>query len=140
MSILAAIPVVGSLLESALGIIDKSVEDKDLAQKLKHDIQAELLQKDYSVIERELEERAKVIVSEATGQSWLQRNWRPLTMTVFVYIIAHNYIFAPVLKMFFPQMVTLAIPPDMWDLLKLGIGGYIVGRSAEKIVKEYKKS
>ena len=140
MSILAAVPVIGNLLNSALGIIDKSIEDKDLAQKLKHDIQAELLQKDYSVIEKELEERAKVIVSESTGQSWLQRNWRPLTMTTVVYIIAHNYIFAPILKMFVPQMVTLAIPPDMWDLLKLGIGGYIVGRSAEKIVKEYKQS
>ncbi len=139
MSILGVIPIVGSLLENVLGIIDKAVPDKDLAGKLKHEVQLSLLEKDYSVIEKELSERARVIVSEATGQSWIQRNWRPITMLVFVYIIAHNYIFAPVLRMFFPQMVSLEIPPDMWDLLKLGIGGYIVGRSAEKIVREYKE-
>ena len=30
------------------------------------------------------------------------------------------------------------IPPDMWDLLKLGVGGYVVGRSVEKGVKVWK--
>jgi hypothetical protein len=29
--------------------------------------------------------------------------------------------------------LALAIPPDMWDLLKLGVGGYVMGRSAEKV-------
>lgn len=31
------------------------------------------------------------------------------------------------------------IPPDMWDLLKLGVGGYVVGRSAEKSIKTWKE-
>ena len=31
------------------------------------------------------------------------------------------------------------IPPDMWDLLKLGVGGYVVGRSAEKGIKAWKE-
>ena len=31
------------------------------------------------------------------------------------------------------------IPPDMWDLLKLGVGGYVLGRSVEKGVKVWKK-
>ena len=30
------------------------------------------------------------------------------------------------------------IPPDMWDLLKLGVGGYVLGRSVEKGVKVWK--
>ena len=28
---------------------------------------------------------------------------------------------------------------EFWSLLNLGIGGYVVGRSAEKVMKEYKK-
>jgi hypothetical protein len=28
----------------------------------------------------------------------------------------------------------MQIPADMWDLLKIGIGGYTIGRSAEKII------
>lgn len=71
-----------------------------------------------------------MLVSEADGHNWLKRNWRPITMLVFVYIIAHNYIFAPVFG-----IQSLPIPPDMWRLLEIGIGGYVVGRSAEKIVK-----
>jgi len=30
------------------------------------------------------------------------------------------------------------IAEDMWDLLKIGLGGYVVGRSAEKIVDKLK--
>jgi hypothetical protein len=33
----------------------------------------------------------------------------------------------------------LEIPPDMWDLLKIGLGGYVVSRGVEKTMKEYKK-
>jgi hypothetical protein len=39
-------------------------------------------------------------------------------------------------------MFSLPIPPledQFWSLLNLGIGGYVVGRSAEKVMKEYKK-
>jgi len=32
----------------------------------------------------------------------------------------------------------LPLPPDMWELLKIGVGGYIVGRSVEKGVKVWK--
>jgi hypothetical protein len=74
-------------------------------------------------------QQASVIRAEAQSESWLARNWRPILMLVFTYIIAHDFVFAP---MFHLQSVP--IPPDMWELLKLGIGGYIIGRSAEKIV------
>ena len=59
-------------------------------------------------------------------------------MLVFVYIVAHNYIIAPIIAMFYPSMVHLEVPPDLWDLLKLGIGGYIVGRTGEKMIKTWK--
>ncbi|MCS7280543.1 MAG: hypothetical protein NZ583_02795 [Desulfobacterota bacterium] len=42
--------------------------------------------------------------------------------------------FAPLFR-----LPSLEIPPDMWTLLEIGIGGYVVGRSAEKIVKTWKK-
>jgi hypothetical protein len=34
--------------------------------------------------------------------------------------------------------VTLEIPSAMWDLLKLGVGGYIIGRSVETAVKTWR--
>ncbi len=122
------LPVVTTIVSKVADLIDQKVEDKDLANKLKAEIQTDILTKEYSRIEQELDAQKAIIVAEATGHSWLQRNWRPITMLVFVYIIAHNYIIAPLFG-----LQELAIPPDMWSLLKIGLGGYVIGRSVEKV-------
>lgn len=74
-----------------------------------------------------------VIVAEAQGSSWLQRNWRPLLMLSFIVIIANNYILAPYLRAFGLMVVMLELPPQMWTLIQLGVGGYIGGRTLEKV-------
>ena len=74
-----------------------------------------------------------------TSGNWLTANWRPVTMLTFVAIIANNYLLYPYLALFFTNAPMLVIPPDMWELLKIGLGGYVVGRSAEKIVTVWKK-
>ena len=82
--------------------------------------------------------RSSIIIAEAQSQSWLASNWRPMLMLLFGIIIANNYILYPYLSLFFDAAPKLEIPPDMWDLLKLGVGGYIAGRSVEKGIKEWK--
>lgn len=84
--------------------------------------------------------KSAIIIAEAKGGSWLQRNWRPMLMCLFGIIIANNYIIYPYVVMLFgvENAVKMDIPPDMWDLLKLGVSGYIVGRSVEKAVKSWK--
>ena len=131
-------PIIGTLINKIGGIIDQKVEDKDLANKLKAELALELSRMDYSVLEKELESKTKVLVSEATGHSWLQRNWRPILMLVFTFIVAWNYAVVPILSLFAPQFQPLPIPPDMWGLLKLGVGGYVFSRSAEKVVTAWK--
>lgn len=85
----------------------------------------------------QLQLRTQIIVAEANSQSWLARNWRPMLMTIFMAIIANNYILAPYLQAMFSWHVALDLPPQMWDLLKIGLGGYIVGRSVEKVASNY---
>jgi len=41
--------------------------------------------------------------------------------------------------MFFDAGLHLTIPDKMWGLLQIGLAGYVGGRSAEKVMKEYKK-
>ena len=77
--------------------------------------------------------QTEIIVAEANG-NWLQRSWRPILMLSFGFIVIYVKFIAP--------MFSLPIPPledQFWSLLNLGIGGYVVGRSAEKVMKEYKK-
>jgi len=35
--------------------------------------------------------------------------------------------------------VMLTLPDHLWALLKIGVGGYIVGRSAEQVAKTIKR-
>ncbi|SRR6266404_2482053 len=76
---------------------------------------------------------AGVITAEASSSSKLASGWRPILMLVFTGIIANNYIIAPYLQALFHISVVLPLPPEMWDLLKLGVSGYVLGRTAEKI-------
>jgi len=124
------LPIVKAVLDRVLGIVHKHVHDEDTRKRIELELSALVLGNEYKRLEAELEAKKSIIVAEATGHSWLQRNWRPITMLTFVYIIAHNFIFAPLFG-----LKALPIPPDMWALLKLGIGGYIGGRSLEKVVQ-----
>jgi len=103
--------------------------------RLKASIQTAVLSADAEA----LQEQAGIITAEAKGESWLQRNWRPMTMLIFVGIVANNYIIAPYVGLFAPgYKLILDTPPDLWALIKIGLGGYVVGRSAEKCVAAWK--
>jgi len=85
---------------------------------------------------------ADIIIAEAKGESWLQRNWRPLTMVFFLFIVFWNAVIVPVLWAFGIPLPTLeamnAVPEQVWNIIMLGLGGYIAGRSGEKMVKTWK--
>lgn len=123
-----AIPVV----DSALKLFDTVIErvfpnpaDRDKAR-------LELLVLQQNGATKELEERVKVVVAEAQSQSWLANSWRPITMLCFVGIIVNNYVLFPYLKLFGVGAVILELPGSVWDIVQVGIGGYVVGRSVEK--------
>ncbi|MCT8467018.1 holin family protein [Chromohalobacter canadensis] len=121
--------ILGTVAGPVMDVIDKAVTDKDQANQLKAEIRTRLIeQKD-----ARLQAQMKVILAEATGESWLQRNWRPLLMTVIVAIVANNYLLAPYLGAMFGVGLQLELPEQLWNLMTMGVGGYIAGRSGEKI-------
>ena len=84
------------------------------------------------------ENQVKVLLAEMSG-NWLQKSWRPLLMLAIIAIVVNNYILFPYLSLFTSKAVMLTLPDDLWSLLKLGVGGYVVGRSAEKIAETLKQ-
>ena len=60
-------------------------------------------------------------------------------MLVAIAIIAMNYLVFPIVAIFYPalQETQLVLPDQLWNLLTLGVGGYIVGRSGEKMIDKY---
>lgn len=125
------IPIIDTVLNTVNNVIDKIFPDKTEAEKAKAEIQRAVLGIDRAIIE----ESAKIILGEVQGQSWLQRNWRPLLMLSIVSIVVNNYIVYPYLSMFTTKVVILDLPADLWGLMKIGVGGYIIGRSTEKIAE-----
>tara|TARA_R110000782_G_C14486270_1_gene376688 strand:+ start:75 stop:464 length:390 start_codon:yes stop_codon:yes gene_type:complete len=124
-----------AILDFGSTLLDKFFPDKDAAAKAK----LELLRMQSSGELAKLQASAGIITAESQSEHFLVAAWRPITMLVFVFIIANNYIIYPYLSLFFDSAPKLNIPPDMWDLLKIGIGGYTVGRTVEKSVKSYKE-
>jgi len=86
-----------------------------------------------------LQAKSSIITAEAKSEHWIVASWRPITMLVFVFIIFNNYVLVPYIVAFGGNIPTLELTQNMWDLLKIGLGGYIVGRSAEKVANNLGK-
>ena len=127
--------ILGAFATKACDVVDQLVEDKDLAGKLKFQITQQSAQIDVTKYVAQLEAQKSVLVAEIQGESWLQRNWRPMIMIMFATVIANNYIIFPYMNAFGLTAVLLDLPAAMWNCLTLGLSGYVVGRSAEKIAK-----
>lgn len=128
---------IGEIIGGVRGVINDlhtSGEEKLQAQLKLSELDVAFRQKVLEAEARWAEAQADVIKSEAQGESWLQRNWRPILMLTFTYIIAHNYVISPIFS-----VPSVPIPEHLWELLKIGIGGYIISRSGEKVAKVLKK-
>jgi len=126
---------IGPIAKIALGVIDKSVEDKDLKDKLKSQITSQMLDNN----SKELQSAASIIKAEASSQHWLTATWRPALMWICIIVIFNNYILLPFASIIFGVSIELSIPDPMWNLLTIGVGGYIAGRSAEKVAQNWQK-
>lgn len=88
---------------------------------------------------RMIEAQRDVVVAESGG-GWLQRNWRPIFMFVCMGLLLWHAMALPVmaalLSVPLSDMIGLEHVPDgLWTLLTIGMGGYIGGRTIEKVAK-----
>jgi Holin of 3TMs, for gene-transfer release len=71
--------------------------------------------------------QADIVKTEAASQHWLAANWRPILMLTFgALIVARWFGWAA------PNL-SEAEYLKLWDIVQLGLGGYVVGRSVEKV-------
>ncbi len=119
------------LLSGLLEPVTKLIDEVHTSEEERLKVKSGLFQMQASIVgqvmdyeARLLEAQAKVVTAEAQGASWLQRNWRPITMLTFlVLVIADTF-----------GLTAFRLSEEAWTLLQIGLGGYVVGRSAEKIV------
>ncbi|MCB0749176.1 MAG: hypothetical protein KDC90_17070, partial [Ignavibacteriae bacterium] len=103
---------------------DERNDAKIMLSEIENNLIVQLVNYEKGIVEA----KSKVIEAEAKGESWLQRNWRPIAMLTFlVLVICDSF-----------GLLTFRLSEEAWTLLQIGIGGYVVGRSGEKILKEFK--
>jgi len=123
------IPILSGLMDMGNTLIKSWFPDPDEADKK----QLEFLAIIQSGKLKQLEAASSIIKAEANSESWLTRSWRPITMLTFVALIAAHWMgfTAPNLA---PEEIT-----SLLDLVKIGLGGYVVSRGTEKAISEWKK-
>lgn len=81
--------------------------------------------------------QADVIMAEMRGENWLQRNWRPIVAVSFAFILAFYALIMPAM------VAWMGVPPvrtgDLilewtFQIIMISLGGYIGGRTLEKVV------
>jgi hypothetical protein len=74
--------------------------------------------------------QSSIVKAEAESEHWLAACWRPILMLTFgALIVARWFGWAA------PDL-SEAEYLKLWSIVELGLGGYVIGRSAEKIVPQ----
>ena len=103
-------------------------EKKELSNELVR-IENQFLSKALEYESKLLDSQSRIVEAEAKGQSWLQRNWRPITMLTFLILVVCDSF----------GFLKFRLSNEAWLLLQIGLGGYMVGRTGEKIVEKIRK-
>jgi len=118
--------LIGNIFQPAADLIDNlhTSEEERLQVKMKmFEAQMEAAQQAQKYESELLKAKAEIITAEAKGDSWIQRNWRPVTMLTFLVLVVLDAL----------GVLPNPLAQEAWTLLQLGLGGYVVGRSVEKV-------
>jgi len=118
--------LVGSIFKPAAELIDNlhtSEEEKLQAKQKMFEIQTEAFNKAEEYETKLLDAKKTIITAEAQSQSWIARNWRPITMLTFLFLVVVDAF----------ALLPNPLAEEAWLLLQIGLGGYVAGRSVEKV-------
>jgi hypothetical protein len=123
--------LIAGIFKPAAELIDElhtSEEEKLKQQRRLLEIQAMVLDSSLEYEKEMMTSRAEIINSEAKSEHWITATWRPITMLTFLALAVGDSL----------GLLTTPLRDEAWMLLQIGLGGYVVGRSAEKVIKEVK--
>lgn len=127
-------PIVGDVIKRVLP------EDKDKRADIEREINMALIGNSAAIEQA----AASVILAEAKSEHKITAIWRPVLMMTITAIVAWNFLLAPLIELAVMLWtgnqipLSISLPDQLWNLLMIGVGGYVVGRSGEKMVKNFK--
>ena len=115
-------------------IIEAHVADVELRRKLAAEMERQVL----AQAAREAELGQAVVLAETQSEHWLSRSWRPLLMLLMMGFLLLAGLILPLADVLAGRTIPFSprwqmLPQGFWDFLAVGMGGYIGGRSLEKV-------
>lgn len=109
--------------------VHTSTDEKNAHKERMLSVQAAAMEVVFDYELQALKGQQDIISAEAKSDHWIVASWRPITMLTFLALAVGDTfgLFATPLR------------DEAWMLLQMGIGGYVVGRSGEKIAAIVKK-
>ena len=111
------------------GVVDNLSTSDDEKSKAKNELTNIVLDSLVSIVEAQKE----VLIQEMKG-NWLQKSWRPLLMLTFGFILVSKWFGLT------DTGIDQELEIKLMDIVQIGLGGYVIGRSAEKIATEVTKN
>ena len=123
--------LIAGIFKPAAKLIDElhTSDDERLSAK-GHllDVQAAAMQRVFDYEKEQIKGQHRIVAAEAKSEHFIVAAWRPITMLTFL-VLAVGDTFG---------LFATPLRDEAWMLLQLGLGGYVVGRSGEKIAKVMK--
>ena len=133
MTSLSLLALLGRIFDPLAALLDEaatSASAREAARVKLAAVKADAFSAALAFEEDRLATAARLVAAKAGGQSWLQRNWRPLTMLCFLFLVMADSF----------GLLAFRLSAEAWGLLQIGLGGCVVGRSVEKIAPQIKSS
>ena len=130
----------GPLVKAVLAVIERTqaakLDKAAIEAELERAIAAELTR----LAATEISARRDVLIAELRGESWLQRNWRPLVAIIFAAVIVFYGLILPIAVDWFgapPVRIGDTLLGWIMTSVNIAIGGYIGGRTVEKVARGF---
>jgi len=128
-AIFTAVSSIFKPVSDAIDNLHTSEEERLLAKAKLTATQAEVAKRWMDLEIHTIQAQQSIIAAEIQSESWLTRNWRPIIMLTFAWIIV-SYTYGLVPENLNPEIMGWIV-----KVVGAGLGGYTIGRSAEKIAK-----
>ena len=126
----------GDIFKPATELIDELHTSDEEKFKLRNEFAKAQIEAQSQLLKYEtrlVEAKSATIVAEAKSGHFITSAWRPITMLCFTGIVVARWF----------GLTSGSISPELelelFGIIKIGLGGYIVGRSGEKIASVLRK-
>lgn len=119
--------MIAALLPALLPIFGDALKrlfpDEEAARKAEGELALALMSR-----QAEVEAAAAgIIQAEAKSEHWLAACWRPIVMLTFAALIVARWLG------YSAPGISEAEVVKLWSIVELGLGGYVIGRTVEKV-------